>query len=200
MASQADICNLGLINLGQSPDITSINPPDGTKYAATAAAFWPIMLDKVLGEFDWDFARKLVTLQEVSDAEPEAWQYAFALPIDMVEPRMLQQTYQQDPNVGIPYEIKAGILYCNEADVVLRYTFRNTNYGSYSNGVVLAMGAYMAHLLAAPVMKDVNVSAAWAKQYQNYLGQALLTNSFRTVNPYGYESPGISARRPLSWP
>jgi len=194
MASQADICNLGLVNLGQSPDITSINPPDGTKYSAAAAQFWPIMLDKVLGECDWDFARKLETLQEVADTEPEAWEYAFALPTDVVVIRMLQQADQTDPNIGIPYEIKQGILFCNEADVVLRYTYRNTTTSNYPNGVVLAMGAYMAHLLAAPVTKDPKISGAWSQQYGRYLAEAMILNASRTVNPVRYESPGISAR------
>lgn len=194
MASQADICNLGLVNLGQSPDITSINPPDGTKYSASAAQFWPIMLDKVLGEFDWDFARRLVTLQEVTDEEPEAWDYAFALPTDMIEPRMLQCADQADPNIGIDYEIKDGILFCNESDVVLRYTYRNTNTSTYSNGAVLAMGAYMAHLLAAPVTKDPAVSAAWMKMYGSYLAEAMVKNMGRVNYPDRYAPPGISAR------
>lgn len=194
MASQANICNLALVNLGQSPDIVSINPPDGTKYAASAAQFWPIMLDKVLGEYDWDFARKQSVLLEVSETLPAAWEYAYALPTDMIVPRMLQCADQADPNIGIDYEIKDGILFCNESDVVLRYTYRNTNTSKYSNGVVLAMGAFMAHLLAAPVTKDPNVSSAWLKNYQTYLAQAMIENTSRTYYPSRYESPGISSR------
>lgn len=194
MASQANICNLALVNLGQSPDIVNINPPDGTKYSASAAQFWPIMLDKVLGEYDWDFARKQSTLLEVSETLPAAWEYAYALPTDMIVPRMLQCADQADPNIGIDYEIKDGILFCNESSVVLRYTYRNTNTSKYSNGAVLAMGAYLAHLLAAPVTKDPKVSSAWQQMYQTYLAQAMIENTSRTHYHNRYESPGISSR------
>ena len=33
MASAIDICNLSLSHLGESPDIASIDPPEGSSYA-----------------------------------------------------------------------------------------------------------------------------------------------------------------------
>ena len=194
MASQVDICNLALANLGQSPDITSINPPDGTKYAASAALFWPIALDKILTEYDWGFAVRVSALSAVSVDLPEAWEYAYALPASFLKPILLQDSEQADPHCGIDYEIRGGILYCNSSDVVLRHVYRNTNTGEYTNAFVLAFGALMAHFLAAPVTKDPAVSAAWLNMYKSYLATAMIDNAERSVMPTRYDTPSISAR------
>lgn len=194
MASQPDICNLALVNLGQSPDITSINPPDGTKYAAAAAQFYPIALDKILGDACCLFSIRIDSLNSVSDTPPAAWGYAYALPSLMVKPLMLQDAEQPDPNIGIDYMIMDGILYCNSSDVVMRYVYRNTNTAEYTNAFVIAFGALLAHFLAAPVTKDPNMSAYWMKMYQSYLAAAMLDNSQRYYYPDRYDCPSISAR------
>jgi len=194
MASQADICNLGLANLGQNPDITSINPPDGTKYAAAAALFWNIALDKILTEYDWGFAVRVTALDAVTVDLPEAWDYSYALPASFLKPILLQDADQTDPHYGIDYEIRGGVLYCNSDDVVLRHVYRNTNTAEYSNAFVITFGALMAHFLAAPVTKDPAVSAAWLKMYQSYLATAMIDNAERSVMPTRYDTPSISAR------
>lgn len=194
MASQIDICNLALANLGQNPDLVSINPPDGTKYAASAALFWPIALDKILNEHDWQFATRATALVSASVDLPECWSNAYALPALFLKPVLLQDAEQTDPNVGIDYEIRGGILYCNSDSVVLRHVYRNTNTAEYSNSFVAAFGALMAHYLAAPVAKDPNVTMAWLKIYQSYLGAAMVDNAKRAVIPARYDSPSISSR------
>lgn len=194
MANQIDVANLALLNLGEAPDITSLNPPDNTKYARHAATFWPVMLDKVLSDADWSFARKTIALSAVSVTLPDAWDYAYSIPTDMVMPRMLQEDGCTDPNYGIPYEIADGVLYCSCDEVNLRYTYRNNNVGTWPNGFVLAAAAYLSQLLAAPVTKNPQVTQAMAQLYAQQLGQAMVLDTARTVNPVTYESPSIAAR------
>ena len=59
MATQVDICNLALRRLGAS-EITTIT--EGTKNADHCNAFWTYILDEVLEDYSWGFARKTVTL------------------------------------------------------------------------------------------------------------------------------------------
>lgn len=194
MASQVDICNLALANLGQSPDIVSINPPDGGKYAAACAQFYPIALDKVLGECDWQFAVKEVSLSSIAITLPDAWQYAFAVPSDLVKPVNAFEYRSGSPFCSVEFEIRGNVLYSNTANVVLRYVFRNTATSNYHNSFVLALAAYLAHLLAAPTTKDPNVSGAWQKMYRTYLAEAMIDNH-RHVRVARDDTPaGVRAR------
>lgn len=194
MASQVDICNLALINLGQSPNIIAVNPPDGSAYAATAVHLYPIALKRVLSEIDWSFATKIVALTAVDVDKPAAWDYAFAVPTDLERPVMLQESDQEDPNIGIPFEINGDVLYCNSDSVVLRYVYLNTNTEKFSSDFVLALSAYLAHLMAVPVTKDANIAGAWLKNYQSIVSTAKLRQLEKVVNPVAYETNGIAAR------
>jgi len=194
MASQVDICNLALANLGQSPDIISINPPDGGKYAAACAQFYPIALEKVLGECDWLFAVKQKKLNLIEADLPEYFQYAFAVPSDLVKPVNAYEEGSSSPFAQIEFEIHGSVFYCNAASPVLRYVYRDSATSHYTNGFVLALAAYLAHLLAAPTTKDPNVSGAWQKMYRTYLAEAMIDNH-RHVRVARDDTPaGVRAR------
>lgn len=194
MASQVDVCNLALVNLGEAPTITAINPPDGTKYAAACAQFFPIALDHVLSECDWSFARKREVLTAVDVTAPDAWEYTFAIPTDMVMVRMVQEDGCEDPNVGIPYEIAYGRLYSNHDEVVMVYTYRNSNVQQWHVGAVQALAGYLSYLLAAPVTKNPQVTQAMRQFYGQLLGEAMTKDLPRYSPPVTYDSPSISAR------
>lgn len=59
MASQVDICNLALRRLGER-EITLIT--DSNKRAEHCNAFWTYVLDEVLEDYAWNFAKKVATL------------------------------------------------------------------------------------------------------------------------------------------
>jgi hypothetical protein len=59
MATQVNICNLALRRMGEQP-ITLIT--DSTKRAEHCNAFWDYILDEVLEDYSWEFAKKIVSL------------------------------------------------------------------------------------------------------------------------------------------
>jgi len=59
MASQVDICNLELRRIGAA-EIAAID--EGTKNADHCNAFWTYVLDEVLEDYSWNFAKKKRTL------------------------------------------------------------------------------------------------------------------------------------------
>jgi len=63
MATQVNICNLALKRLG-AKEITAIN--DGSKNADHCSAFWDYILDEVLEDYSWNFAKKTATLNYTS--------------------------------------------------------------------------------------------------------------------------------------
>ena len=63
MASQINICNLALRRMGAA-EITAID--EGSKNADNCNAFWDYILDEVLEDYAWNFAKKTVTLNFTS--------------------------------------------------------------------------------------------------------------------------------------
>lgn len=62
MATQVDICNLALRRLGAKA-ITAID--DGSKEADNCSAFWDYIIDEVLDDYPWNFAKKARSLNHL---------------------------------------------------------------------------------------------------------------------------------------
>ena len=62
MATQVNICNLALRRMG-AREITAID--DGTKNADHCSAFWDYVLDEVLDDYAWNFAKKTRSIDYV---------------------------------------------------------------------------------------------------------------------------------------
>ena len=102
MASVIDIVNLALGRLGDTANVTSIDPPEGSVQSQLAARFYPIARDTLLERAYWGFATKrcILTLLSVSPDEeyvagneivpvyiPSArteWRFMYAVPRDMM--------------------------------------------------------------------------------------------------------------------
>jgi hypothetical protein len=63
MATQVEICNLALRRLG-AEEITAID--EGSKNADHCSAFWTYILDEVLDDYPWNFAKKSRSLAYTS--------------------------------------------------------------------------------------------------------------------------------------
>lgn len=84
MASEIDICNLALANLGDAATVASINPPEGSAQAEHCARFYPIARDSLLEMHDWAFAMKRVALPLLATNPTLQWSYAYGAPSDMI--------------------------------------------------------------------------------------------------------------------
>ena len=62
MASVVAICNTALSHIGDSANVTSIDPPDGSAQAGYCATFYPIALSAILEMASWGFATARSTL------------------------------------------------------------------------------------------------------------------------------------------
>ena len=80
MATAVDICNLSLGMLGDSGDVTSITPPDGSPQAGHCARWYPLALRKLYEEHDWSFAIRRARGVELSNIDKDLyeWKYAFS--------------------------------------------------------------------------------------------------------------------------
>lgn len=166
MASAIDICNLALAHVGDSAQVISITPNDGTVQSAHCARFYPIARDVVLSAFDWTFATKRAAIPLVANPSPDDWTYAYALPSTCLRP--LGALYPGVPwkNFGAgsdtgtyPYIVEAGedgklVMYTNLQTAVLRYVDKVTDTTRYPPLVVTAIARLLASFLAGPIIKD----------------------------------------------
>lgn len=79
-----NICNLALSRLGDSANITSIDPPEKSVQAEQCARFYPMALAALLEMQPWTFATKRERLARLS-ADSGRWAYAYAKPSDCIK-------------------------------------------------------------------------------------------------------------------
>lgn len=205
MASEVDIANLALANLGDNATVASLDPPEGSAQAEHCARFYPIARDALLEAHSWNFATKRKQLAELT-SDWTSWDYCYAVPSDMLvalavippEPTddYSEGTPSQETTVGQyvtqPFALESlddgtSVIYTDQEDAVLRYTARITDPTKFSPLFTSALTWSLASMLAGPIIKG-DAGAAEAKrclQMMNlYLGQARTSDANqRTIRP-----------------
>jgi len=193
MASDVDICNLALAQLGDSASVQSINPPDQSPQAAHCARFYPIARDALLEMHTWGFATLRVQLAQVSNPFT-TWQYAYAAPSDAINYlEVIDPNATDDYSVGLqmagatPYSVQTGVgiytpqpfaiesidgdevILTNQANAVLRYTRSVASTQEFSPLFVEGLSTLLASHLAGPVIKGAEGRAAGMAKMQEFM-------------------------------
>lgn len=124
--SEVQICNMALSNVGAKSTIESLTE-DSTE-AKECNLWYHYSRLQTLETFDWNFARRRLTLATHGDDPPDAWAYRYQYPVDCVSLRKLQNPAgeKKDP---IPFVIEASddldtkSILTNLDDAVGVYTF-----------------------------------------------------------------------------
>lgn len=206
--SEVDICNLALANIGDSGQITSIDPPDGSTQATLCARFYPIARDSLLEMHPWDFATKRKSLEATDNLRTE-WQYAYLVPPDLASviavlpPDARDDQYDYKTKVAQKYIIEADIfgkriLYTNQQDAHIRYTAKVADTTAFSQLFVIALSWHLSAMLAGPIIKG-DVGAAEAKRCGQmmafYMGRATQHDSInKQLVPPTHTAPWMSNR------
>ena len=135
--SITQVCNEAISDLPAHP-ITSIS--DDLKEARECDRHLNGVVADLVGEHDWGFVRRRVTLAAVPNDREGEWGYAYAFPDEMVSPIKLVRNYDATSSVGvvvtplaywpqielsyteIPYTLANGVLYTNLDDAILEYS------------------------------------------------------------------------------
>src|SRR5215471_10537352 len=89
MASQTDICNVAISHCGTRSKIASID--EGSAEANACKTHFALARDSLLRAYDWNFARVTAQLGALQ-TPPARWAYEYALPIDCLRLRRLNDT------------------------------------------------------------------------------------------------------------
>lgn len=180
MATDVDICNGALSLLGARAQVTCIEPPDSSAEAGYCARFFPMARKELIEGGAWAFAKRRVALAEVDNAS-NIWQYAYAIPSNMVNAlRVVQQRYLIAAGLAWPlvyepqgltnwtlvdemfnergsaqFTIENGVLYTNEPDAVLLYTVDVTDATKFPAMFCTTLSMLLASYLCGPILKGV---------------------------------------------
>ena len=189
MASEIDICNLALAQLGDSATVASIRPPEGSAQAGHCATFYPMVRDALLEMHDWGFATKRKELALLDNPSGQ-WLYCYAAPSDLVNTiSVLDKAAADDTSVGFTsrdaygnvvgagqgsytpqaFQLESNdagqdVIYTNQANALLRYVARVTDTTKFSPLFVRTLTAALTSALAGPVLKGeagIAVSLKW---------------------------------------
>lgn len=143
--SKTDICNLALIDLG-AKTVSSIDDDD-TAEANACSEIWDLLLDDVLGEHKWDFAKKWDALSALSEYDfvDEAWDYAYQLPADFIRVSMVED--------DVDYEQRGNVLLSNTESLNMEYIFRETDTTKYPSHFIAALVARLKIPLSVKIAK-----------------------------------------------
>jgi hypothetical protein len=222
MASVVDICNTALSHIGDTANVTSIDPPDGSVQAGYCATFFPLALNAILEMANWGFATVRSSPAEVSNPST-SWRFAYAYPANVINlisvlPECALDDYSANfgerrqwdspqpdfanPAANFympqPYSVEQDgnghqIILTNVCNAVLRYTIAAADPTTFSPLFVLALSYLLASMLAGPIIKGDEGTTVSA---------AMLTK-FQTFNVQAKTSDAnqrrIEVRQSVSW-
>lgn len=175
MASEVDICNLALSRLGDTANVASISPPEGSAQAEHCARFYPLARDVLLEMHPWHFATRRVTLAALA-VDSWHWQYAYARPSDAIKLLAVLPPSATSDEQAQPYAAEAsdsgGLILSNQQSANLLYIARVRDATVFSPRFVDALGWLLAAYLAGPVIKG-DAGAAMASRCTQYFTLAL---------------------------
>lgn len=195
MASTIDICNLALAHLGEIPNISSIDPPEGSAHAEKCERFYPMARDAALEMRNWSFALKRVQLAQVPDNLTH-WAFKYALPSDIIRPiaipvpgfafnvEFLPSAIGSTKPNSSDFTTEGGFLYTNADDAQLLYLFRLTDVTKFAPLFVNSVAWLLASYLAGAITRDMDIKQWCYQMFERELGLSAqsMANGSQTTN------------------
>lgn len=153
VTSDAEVCNLALLSIGQRQFIGDLN--EATDEARCSKVVYATLRDRLLSAHWWSFATKTVALAQLSGVTRTPWTYCYSLPSDCLEAQYLWSGVRNPPpNERVPFVLQAGdaegtVILCTDMDgAELVYTAQHKTPAAWTPGFVNALAAALAYPLA----------------------------------------------------
>lgn len=184
--TRVDISNQALKNLGETKTIVSLT--EDTAAARLCNRYYDVALQSMLEAFPWPFATetKKLTANETNDRKDIDWQYAYTLPANFLSVVTIGPDVAGANVIGeADFDIEGSVLYCNQADIVLRYTVKSPDPTKYSQHFTNGLAAKLAAEIAPGLMQgDTGVQMAGQMEQRAlyFVGQAQQFSALRERN------------------
>jgi hypothetical protein len=189
MASVVDICNLALVKLGAQPipSLTSNDPK-----AAVLNRVYPLLRDKLLRVFRWNFTRVYTELPALDTAPPFEYSYAYQLPADYLRLELADVSSGSSQAVGMPsasindwnfnrnqdYRIVGRQIWSNVTPPLrIQYAARIEDPAQYDAAFVESLASYIAWQLCEQLTGSNQKKEAARQEYLLSIREARMTNA-----------------------
>lgn len=192
VTSEVELCNHALSLLGESriADFT-----EATEKARLCSLFYDQTRDELLADYEWPFAMHRKALSAVDEENLTAWDYAYALPNDLItmydvldeinyhrvitvgyglqdydiDMRMNSRRIANPINSEAFYSVESDRLYTNFSPCYVRYVRRLTTVTKFPEPFVSALALAIAAKLAPRLTQNMNMAQSFASLAQNAL-------------------------------
>tara|TARA_R100001126_G_C4857015_1_gene165239 strand:- start:547 stop:1161 length:615 start_codon:yes stop_codon:yes gene_type:complete len=177
--TDVSICSEALILLGQSA-ITSFD--DGTAGSGEAAKIYPKVKSATLGMYPWTFTLAKVQLSRLADAPTNVWQYAYALPSQMLTgvPRRVFASDSVGATVIKNYEIQGSSLLTDFEKIFVDFQ-QTVDEQSMPDYFVKLLTYQMAWHLAIPITDQATMLDTYRTIALGTLAESGRGGYFRTA-------------------
>lgn len=155
MSSSTEICNLALSHLGVGKPIDNLET-EKSQEAAVCRRFYQTARQAVLRDMRWPFAKRIEALGLVEEDPNEEWDYSYRYPVNcLLARRILSGTRNDTQDTQIPFVIASDdsgeLIYTDEYQAELEYTFNVTNEALFPPDFVLAFSFRLAAYIAPTI-------------------------------------------------
>lgn len=177
MASEVDICNMALTNIG-AEGITALTEPGPE--ARACSRYYAHTRDMLLQSYAWRWAQKTQSLGEIPNTKEGRWSHAYSIPNDCLKIISIRPPYGNEyeahdhENLAerARYELEGNTLYTHGSPILLRYIYRVTDPAKFSPLFTDALSWHLAVRLAMPITRDPKMRADAWQVATNMTGQA----------------------------
>lgn len=192
-ATEVQICNLALSNLGVSTLLSSLS--EDSNEARVCNVWYEQTRDAVLQDFPWNFCKRRVSLAEVSEDPATDWGYVYAYPIDCLAVRALTLAGMRKPRndqrieFEVAYNGSQRVIYTDQYQAELIYTAKVTDPSIFDPLFTIALSWALAAAIAPSLVGQIagqSVAANMRETYVLMLQQAAaasMREGFEGVEP-----------------
>lgn len=195
MASKVEICNVGLSAVGVTVGIASMD--EASTEAQECSKIFDLCRDQVLRDFNWDFARRFVTLNLVAESPNSEWTYSYRYPSDCLKVRRIVSGNRREAR-RIPFQLGSDsqgmLIYTDAAEAVVEQTTRIEDTALYPADVAFALGYLIGYRVAKPLARDSKEQAAARQAYLIEISNARANAGNETGTDELPEAESIRAR------
>lgn len=197
MASQLDICNMALSNIGANL-MTSL--ADGNATARLVLLHWDRCLTAVLREYPWGFATKVAKLSlldpkgTLNGYETEGYAYSYVYPYDCLKMWEVKEN-DRKADFEIRYDGIRKIIATDAEEAAARYTVLVNDTSLYDPSFVDALIFKLAYELNNAKTGNAQQTAEMKTRYIEALAKACHDEATESREPNIYPRTYIDVRR-----
>jgi hypothetical protein len=181
-ASWTQICNRALGRLG---DATITDLSDGGKNAEYCGRFLPEAIEYVLGQYDFNFARRRIRLVPNTEKPAFGWREQFNFPVDCIR---IVNVYGANGLIQgdaecVPYQVENGKILANTDELKIIYIARPDDPNKMPEAVRTAISTHLAYLLSTALTSNEQLIALIAAESKGALELAKKVDGQMNYDP-----------------